>query len=55
MICYLRAQQLLNNTVSETPSYVDRTERDACVLARKTVVFKLCMHDKAEIWQPFPL
>lgn len=53
--CYVWAQRLLNNTVSETPSYVDRTERDACVLARKTVFFKFCMHDKAEIRQPFPL
>ena len=53
--CYLRAQQLLNKTVSETPSYADRRERDACVLAMTTVFFKLCVHDMAEIWQPFPL
>lgn len=40
-------------TVSENPSYPDRRERDACVLARKTVFFKLFRHDKAEIWQHF--
>lgn len=53
--CYLRAQQLLNKTLSGTPSYADRRERDACVLVRKAVFFLLCMQDKAETWQPFPL
>lgn len=40
--CYLRAQQLLNNTVSGTP-YADR-DGDACVLARKAeILYSVCM------------